>query len=192
MNKLAKRGYETMGTEILPKSTFNNYIQINIINEKAVHEVITFVKPSVVIHCATWTAVDAAENKENKPKVYTINVSGTKHIAEACKETDYKMVYISTNYVFDDQDTENLGLLTQRYKPFNYYGLTKLERELVISGTLEKYFIVRIAWGFGLNGKNFIKTMINIGKVHEGVRVFNDQIGTPTYTYGLARLLMDM
>lgn len=192
MNELKKRGYEGLGTDILPESKFAEYIQLDITNDKAVHETIRKIKPDVVIHCAAWTAVDAAEDEENKPKVYAINVSGTKHIAEASKETDCKMVYISTDYVFDGQGTEPWCPDCKDYKPLNYYGQTKLEGELAVSGTLERYFIVRIAWVFGLNGKNFIKTMINAGKSHEEVRVVNDQIGTPTYTYDLARLLVDM
>lgn len=192
MNELKKRGYEGLGTDILPESKFAGYIQLDITNDQAVHETIRKIKPDVVIHCAAWTAVDAAENEENKPKVYAINVSGTKHIAEACKETGCKMVYISTDYVFDGQGTEPWCPACKDYKPLNYYGQTKLEGELAVSGTLERYFIVRIAWVFGLNGKNFIKTMINAGKAHEEVRVVNDQIGTPTYTYDLARLLVDM
>lgn len=192
MNELKKRGYEGLGTDILPESKFAEYIQLDITNDKAVHETIRKIKPDVVIHCAAWTAVDAAEDEENKPKVYAINVSGTKHITEACKETECKMVYISTDYVFDGQGTEPWCPDCKDYKPLNYYGLTKLEGESVVSGMLKKYFIVRIAWVFGLNGKNFIKTMINVGKSHEEVRVVNDQIGTPTYTYDLARLLVDM
>lgn len=192
MNELAKRGYDAVGTDILPESAFNSYIQLDITNERAVHDVITQTKPDAVIHCAAWTAVDAAEEEENKPKVYAINVLGTKHIAESCKEIGCKMVYISTDYVFDGQGTEPWKPDCKDYKPLNYYGQTKLEGELAVSGTLDKYFIVRIAWVFGLNGKNFIKTMINVGKTHDEVRVVNDQIGTPTYTYDLARLLVDM
>ena len=136
--------------------------------------------------------MDAAEDEENKPKVYAINVSGTENIAEVCKEVNCKMVYISTDYVFDGQGTEPWQPDCKNYDPLNYYGQTKLMGELAVSSILEKYFIVRIAWAFGLNGSNFIKTMINIGKTHDEVRVVNDQIGTPTYTYDLARLLVDM
>ena len=156
------------------------------------HEVIRKVKPDAVIHCAAWTAVDAAEDEENKPKVKAINESGTKYIAEACKEIDCKMVYISTDYVFNGQGTEPWQADCKDYAPQNYYGQTKLDGELAVSRTLDKYFIVRIAWVFGLNGKNFIKTMINAGRVHDEVWVVDDQIGTPTYTYDLARLLVDM
>ena len=192
MNELAKRRCEAIGMDILPESVFNTYIQLDITDEKAVHKAITTIKPDAVIHCAAWTAVDAAENEENKPKVYAINVLGTKHIAKACKEIGCKMVYISTDYVFDGQGTEPWQPDCKDYNPLNYYGQTKLEGELAVSSTLDKYFIVRIAWVFGLNGKNFIKTMINAGKTHDGVRVVNDQIGTPTYTFDLARLLVDM
>lgn len=192
MNELSMRGYEAIGTDILSESAFDNYIQLDITDEKAVHEAVTKINPDAVIHCAAWTAVDAAEEDENKPKVYAINVSGTTHIAEACREIDCKMVYISTDYVFDGQGTEPWQPDCKDYKPLNYYGQTKLEGELAVSSTLDKYFIVRIAWVFGLNGKNFIKTMINVGKTHDEVRVVNDQIGTPTYTFDLARLLVDM
>ena len=192
MNELAKRGYDAIGTDILPESSFNSYMQLDITYEKAVHDVISKTKPDAVVHCAAWTAVDAAEDEENKPKVYAINVLGTKHIAEACKETDCKMVYISTDYVFDGRGTKPWKPDCKDFNPLNYYGQTKLEGELAVINTLDKYFIVRIAWVFGLSGKNFIKTMINVGKTHDKVRVVNDQIGTPTYTYDLARLLADM
>ena len=145
-----------------------------------------------MIHCAAWTAVDAAEEEENKAKVYAVNVTGTQNIAEACKKLDCKMIYISTDYVFNGQGTEPWRADCREYAPLNYYGQTKLEGELAVAKAIEKYFIVRIAWVFGLNGKNFIKTMINVGKTHDAVRVVNDQIGTPTYTYDLARLLVDM
>ena len=192
MNELAKRGYEAVGTDILPESVLSNYIRLDITDEKAVHEAVTELKPDAVIHCAAWTAVDAAEDEENKPKVYAINVLGTKYIAEACREIDCKMIYISTDYVFHGQGTEPWKPDCKDYKPLNYYGQTKLEGELAVSKIIEKFFIIRIAWAFGLNGKNFIKTMINVGKTHGEVRVVNDQIGTPTYTFDLARLLVDM
>ena len=191
MNELARRGYEAIGSDVLPESTFSNYIQLDITDENAVHKAITGINPDAVIHCAAWTAVDAAEDEENKPKVYAVNVSGTKNIAEACKAANCKMVYISTDYVFNGQGTEPWRPDCKDYEPLNYYGQTKLEGELAVS-KLDKYFIVRIAWVFGLNGNNFIKTMINVGKTHGEVRVVNDQIGTPTYTYDLARLLVDM
>ena len=145
-----------------------------------------------MIHCAAWTAVDAAEDEENKAKVYAVNVTGTKNIADVCKNLGCKLIYISTDYVFNGQGTEPWQADCKDFDPLNYYGQTKLEGELAVVETLEKFFIVRIAWVFGLNGKNFIKTMINVGKTHDTVRVVSDQIGTPTYTYDLARLLVDM
>ena len=155
-------------------------------------KVIQEVQPDAVIHCAAWTAVDMAEDDDKVEKVRAVNACGTQNIADACKAVDSKMLYLSTDYVFDGQGTEPWEPDCKDYKPLNVYGQTKLEGELAVSNTLDKYFIVRIAWVFGLNGKNFIKTMINVGKTHDEVRVVNDQIGTPTYTYDLARLLVDM
>ena len=193
MNELKKRGIEAVGSDILPEcDKYENYIPMDITNANQVKEVISAVKPDAVIHCAAWTAVDAAEDEENKPKVKAINADGTKNIANACKEIDAKMMYISTDYVFDGQGEEPWLPDCKEYKPLNVYGETKLDGELVVSSLLKKYFIVRIAWVFGLNGKNFIKTMLNVGKKYDTVRVVNDQIGTPTYTYDLARLLVDM
>ena len=145
-----------------------------------------------MIHCAAWTAVDLAEDEDKQEKVRAINVWGTQNIAEVCKKLDCKITYISTDYVFNGQGTEPWKPDCKDYKPLNVYGQTKLEGELAVSEKLEKYFIVRIAWVFGLNGNNFIKTMLKAGKNHDTVRVVNDQIGTPTYTYDLARLLIDM
>lgn len=201
INELAKRGHESVGSDIQPEYsgiadgdavTKLSYIQLDITDPAAVEKTIMEVKPDAVIHCAAWTAVDLAEDDENIDKVRKINVEGTRHIAETCKKLDCKMTYISTDYVFDGQGTEPWKPDCKDYKPLNVYGQTKLEGEMAVSSTLDKYFIVRIAWVFGLNGKNFIKTMINVGKTHDTVRVVNDQIGTPTYTYDLARLLVDM
>ena len=193
MNELKKRGIEAVGSDILPEcDKYENYIPMDITNAEQVKEVINTVKPDAVIHCAAWTAVDAAEDEENKPKVRAINADGTKNIVNVCKEIDAKMMYISTDYVFDGQGDKPWLPDCKDYKPLNVYGETKLEGELAVSSLLEKYFIVRIAWVFGLNGKNFIKTMLNVGKKYDTVRVVNDQIGTPTYTYDLARLLVDM
>ena len=158
----------------------------------AVSEVITDIRPDAVIHPAAWTAVDAAEDEENQPKVYAINRDGTRSIAEACKAVDCKMIYISTDYVFDGQGERPWQPDDKNYAPLGVYGRSKLAGELAVAETLEKYFIVRIAWAFGVNGKNFVKTMLNVGKKYPEVRVVNDQIGTPTYTYDLARLLVDM
>jgi len=188
INELKRRGYEAIGSDITDSAD----IQLDITDKTAVERVLTENKPDAVIHCAAWTAVDAAEDEENKPKVYAVNVTGTRNIAEACKKLDCKMIYISTDYVFNGQGTEPWSADCKEFAPLNYYGQTKLEGEQAVAELLDKFFIVRIAWVFGLNGKNFIKTMINVGKKYETVRVVNDQIGTPTYTYDLARLLVDM
>ena len=201
MNELAKRGYEGIGSDIAQEYsgvmdgsavTMMPYVQLDITDKEAVEKVVMEVKPDAVIHCAAWTAVDMAEDDDNVDRVRAINAGGTRHIAEVCKKLDCKMIYISTDYVFDGQGTEPWMADCKEYKPLNVYGQTKLEGEQAVSSLLEKYFIVRIAWVFGLNGKNFIKTMLNVGQKYDTVRVVNDQIGTPTYTYDLARLLVDM
>lgn len=191
MNELQKRGHQTIGSDIIDKDD-DNYIKLDITDKKAVEKVISETKPDAVIHCAAWTAVDAAEDDENKDKVFAINSNGTRYIAEACKAADCKMIYISTDYVFNGEGTEPWQPDCKDYAPLCVYGQSKLEGELAVSETLEKYYIVRIAWVFGKNGKNFIKTMLNVGKKYPEVRVVNDQIGTPTYTFDLARLLVDM
>ena len=168
------------------------YIPMDITDADMTERVITSVQPDVVVHCAAWTAVDLAEDDDKVEKVRAINAGGTRNIADVCKKLDCKMVYISTDYVFDGQGDKPWDPDCKDYKPLNVYGQTKLEGELAVAGTLEKYFIVRIAWVFGLNGKNFIKTMLNVGKTHDTVRVVCDQIGTPTYTLDLSRLLVDM
>ena len=201
MNELAARGHEGVGSDIAPvysgiadgsAVTSMPYVQLDITDGDAVASVLAEVKPDVVVHCAAWTAVDAAEDAENKDKVFAINAKGTENITKACKELDCKMIYISTDYVFDGQGDRPWEPDDKNYAPLNVYGESKLQGELAVSSILDKYFIVRIAWVFGLNGKNFIKTMINVGKTHDEVRVVNDQIGTPTYTYDLSRLLVDM
>lgn len=201
MNELAKRGYTGIGSDIAPAYsgiadgsavTTMPYKAMDITNASQVCEVLTEVAPDVVIHCAAWTAVDLAEDSDKREKVHAINAQGTENIAKVCKKLNCKMVYISTDYVFDGQGTEPWKPDCKDYKPLNVYGQTKLDGELAVSGNLEKYFIVRIAWVFGLNGKNFIKTMLNVRKTHDTVRVVNDQIGTPTYTLDLSRLLIDM
>ena len=201
MNELAKRGYEGVGSDIQPvysgvqdgtPVTKAPYISLDITDAESVKNVITEVNPDVVVHCAAWTAVDMAEDDDKVEKVRAINAGGTQNIADVCKVLGCKMMYISTDYVFDGQGTEPWDPDCKDYNPINVYGKTKLEGELAVSNTLEKYFIVRIAWVFGKNGKNFIKTMLKVGKNHDEVRVVNDQIGTPTYTFDLARLLVDM
>lgn len=168
------------------------YVSLDITNKENVENVLTELKPDVIVHCAAWTAVDLAEDDDKVERVRSINAGGTENIAKVCKKLDSKMVYISTDYVFDGQGTEPWTPDCTAYKPLNVYGQTKLEGELAVSVNLDKYFIVRIAWVFGVNGKNFIKTMLNVAKTHSTLRVVNDQIGTPTYTYDLARLLVDM
>lgn len=168
------------------------YVQLDITNRDAVKRTIEKFKPDAIIHCAAWTAVDAAEDEENQEKVDRINHLGTKYIAEAAKSIEAKMLYLSTDYVFDGKGERPWKPDDKCYAPLNVYGQSKLDGELAISSTLDEFFIVRIAWVFGLNGKNFIENMINVGKIHDTVRVVNDQIGTPTYTVDLARLLVDM
>ena len=201
MNELHKRGIEGVGSDLAPAYsgvadgsavTAMPYVQLDITDEAAVQQVLADVKPDAVIHCAAWTAVDAAEDAENVEKVRAINAAGTRHIAAACKELDCKMMYISTDYVFDGQGTAPWQPDCKDYAPLNVYGQTKLAGEQAVADTLEKFFIVRIAWVFGRNGNNFIKTMLNIGKKYDTLRVVCDQIGTPTYTLDLSRLLVDM
>jgi len=198
MLELHKRGHEAVGSgsgscyrgsdavAALP------YVPLEITDRDTVLKTVESLHPDAVIHCAAWTAVDAAEDEENREKVDKINHLGTQYIAEAAKAVDAKLVYISTDYVFDGQGERPWEPDDTCFAPLNVYGQSKLDGELAVANTLEKYFIVRIAWVFGLNGKNFIKTMINVGKTHDTVRVVNDQIGTPTYTLDLARLLVDM
>jgi dTDP-4-dehydrorhamnose reductase len=201
MNELAGRGYEGVGSDIQPFYSGVNdgtpvctmpYVQLDITDKTSVNSVISEVNPDVVIHCAAWTAVDMAEDDDKVEQVRAINAGGTSYIAEVCKKLDCKMIYISTDYVFDGQGTEPWKPDCTDYKPLNVYGQTKLLGEQAVASTLDKYFIVRIAWVFGINGKNFIKTMLNLGKTHDTLSVVSDQIGTPTYTFDLARLLVDM
>lgn len=201
MNELDRRGHQGVGSDIAPvysgiadgsAVTEMPYVPMDITNDAQVRQVMDDVRPDAVIHCAAWTAVDLAEDADKQPKVRAINVDGTAHLAAACKAQDCKMMYISTDYVFNGQGQTPWQPDCKDYQPLNYYGETKLGGELAVSSALEKYFIVRIAWVFGLNGKNFIKTMLQLGKTHDKLRVVCDQIGTPTYTLDLARLLADM
>ena len=195
MNELAARGHECYGSDVLPKEKITlpyNYIQLDITKQEDVEKVIGQLAPDAVVHCAAWTAVDAAEEEENKPKVIAINAMGTQYIAEACKKIDCKLVFISTDYVFNGEGTEPWDADCKEYASLNVYGMSKLLGEQAVAEVLSKFFIVRIAWVFGKNGNNFIKTMLNVGKKYDTLRVVNDQIGTPTYTFDLARLLVDM
>lgn len=201
VNNALKRGYQVWGSDIATEYsgvadrspvTKCVYQQLDITDKEAVERITTERKPDVIIHCAAWTAIDAAEDEENEQRVYAINVDGTRYIAESAKRVDTKMLYLSTDYVFDGKGERPWKPDDKNYAPLNFYGQTKLEGEKAVSFSLDKFFIVRIAWVFGLNGKNFIKTMINAGKTQDTVKVVNDQIGTPTYTLDLARLLVDM
>ena len=183
VNELKKRNHEAIGVDIE---------EMDITDKASVDRVIKQANPDAVIHCAAWTAVDAAEDEDKKEKVHLVNAVGTQYIADVCKELKIKMMYISTDYVFDGQGDTPWDPDCKDYKPLNVYGQTKLEGELAVSAALSDYFIIRIAWVFGKNGKNFIKTMLNVGKTHDTLTVVNDQIGTPTYTYDQARLLVDM
>lgn len=201
MNESIKRGCQSIGSDIALKYSGIQdntpvssapYVKMDITDKKSVENIINSLKPDVVVHCAAWTAVDLAEDEENRDKVQKINVQGTKNIAQACKDNDCKMIYISTDYVFDGQGETPWQPDCRDYNPLNVYGRSKLEGELAVAEILDKYFIVRIAWVFGVNGNNFIRTMIKLSKTHDTIRVVSDQIGTPTYTYDLARLLIDM
>ena len=191
MLELVSRGYEAIGSDLAPTNdTYEQYIPMDITDPDSVQAVIRQADPDVVIHCAAWTAVDLAEEKEDL--VRAINATGTQNIADVCKALDCKMIYISTDYVFDGQGETPWAPDQKNYAPLNIYGQTKLEGELAVANTLEKYFIVRIAWVFGRNGNNFIKTMLNLSNKYDSLRVVCDQIGTPTYTLDLSRLLVDM
>ncbi len=199
INELNKRDIECVGTdirkesELIYKANWNKYIQLDITDKLLVEGIIKEVKPDAIIHCAAWTNVDGAEDEKNKPIVKKINVDGTDNLVKVAKQLGCKFLYISTDYVFSGEGTKPWKPDDKNYSPLNYYGETKLQGELAVSSQLEKFFIVRIAWVFGFNGKNFIKTMLSLAdKGHKELRIVDDQIGTPTYTYDLARLLVDM
>ena len=198
MLELVKRGYEAIGSgsgdsyrgtdEIasLP------YVSLDITDMDAVRLVIGTIKPDAVIHCSAWTAVDAAEEPENFQKVTALNVKGPENIAKACKKIGAKLIYLSTDYVFSGEGNTPWKPDDRCFAPLNVYGESKLAGEFAVSENTDRFFIVRIAWVFGKNGKNFVRTMLNVAKTHDTVRVVYDQIGTPTYTADLARLLVDM
>ena len=201
LNELLRRGHAGIGSGSAPEyrgiedgsaASTAAYVGMNITDADQVMKTVGALHPDAVIHCAAWTNVDGAEDEENIPKVFAVNEDGTRNLALACREVGCRMMYISTDYVFDGQGTDPWQPDCKDFAPLNVYGRSKLAGELAISETMENFFIVRIAWVFGLNGKNFVKTMLNIGKTHDTLRVVNDQIGTPTYTYDLARLLVDM
>jgi dTDP-4-dehydrorhamnose reductase len=199
MLELFKRGHAAVGCGSSPEYhgmqdavASMPYVSLDITDDAAVDRVLQEIKPDCVCHCAAWTAVDAAEEPENKDKVFAVNVDGTRNLARACQALDAKFMYISTDYVFNGQGTEPWKADSKEFAPLNVYGKSKLYGELAVKELLTKYFIVRIAWVFGRNGNNFVKTMLKVGKTHDTLRVVNDQIGTPTYTADLARLLVDM
>lgn len=199
INRLNRKGICAIGSdirqefEIVYKSNLDKYVQLDITDKEAVNKVIEEIKPDAIVHCAAWTNVDGAEDPNNKSLVKKINVDGTDNLVKAAKKMGCKFIYISTDYVFNGEGNKPWKPDDKNYAPLNYYGQTKLEGELSVSSQLEKYFIVRIAWVFGLNGKNFIKTMLSLAdKGYKELRVVDDQIGTPTYTYDLAKLLVDM
>ena len=183
VNELKEKNIEAVGVDIE---------EMDITDKASVDKVIKEVNPDAVIHCAAWTAVDAAEDEDKQEKVKLVNVNGTQNIADVCKELDIKMMYISTDYVFNGEGTEPWQPDCKDYAPQNVYGQTKLDGELAVANTLDKYFIVRIAWVFGKNGNNFIKTLLKVGMNHDQLKVVSDQIGTPTYTFDLAKLLVSM
>ena len=199
INELANRGITAIGTdikseeELINKANWNKYYQCDITDKNQVDLLINNIKPDAIIHCAAWTNVDGAESPDNRPLVKKINVDGTDNLVKAAKEVDAKLLYISTDYVFNGEGTRPWEPDNKNFGPQNYYGETKLQGELTVSSQLDKYFIVRIAWVFGLNGNNFIKTMLKLAdKGYQELSVVDDQIGTPTYTFDLARLLVDM
>lgn len=192
MGELARRGYEAVGADRAESDAEFEHVILDITDADKVMDVVRAVEPDVIVHCAAWTNVDGAEDPANLEVVRAVNVDGTRNLALAAKEMDAKLVYISTDYVFDGTGERPWEPDDKNYAPINVYGQSKLDGELEVARILNKYFIVRIAWVFGKNGKNFIKTMINVGKTHPVVKVVDDQIGTPTYTYDLARLLVDM
>lgn len=195
VNELKKRNHEIFASDIKDDESNSDskyhYVKLDITDKEQTIKVIEEIRPDAIIHCAAWTNVDGAELEENKGIVYRINVEATRNVRDAAKKVDAKLMYISTDYVFDGKGTIPWEPDDKTYSPLNYYGETKLGGELAVS-ELEKFFIVRIAWVFGLNGKNFINTMLNLSKNHDEIRVVNDQIGTPTYTVDLARLFVDM
>ena len=198
MREILRRGYEGVGSDITPGyagiKPFKEmeYCRCDITDSTALYKTLKAINPDVVVHCAAWTAVDAAEDETNREKVFSVNAIGTKNIAVCWKELDCKLIYISTDYVFNGEGEEPWAADCKEYAPLNVYGASKLQGELEIAALLTKFFIVRISWVFGENGNNFVKTMLNVAKKYDTVRVVHDQIGTPTYTYDLAKLLLDM
>ncbi len=190
---LRQRGHTVIGSDLCEKTdTDCQYISMDLTDEEKITQTIDEIKPDAVIHCAAWTAVDAAEDKENIKKVFDINETATKHIACACKKNDCKLLYISTDYVFGDNSELPREEDCKDFAPLNVYGKSKLAGEKAIEEILDTFFVVRISWVFGKNGNNFVKTMVNLSKKYDTLRVVNDQIGSPTYTADLSVLIADM
>lgn len=192
LRELKKRKYEAIGTDLAEENDTNSYVSMDITDEVRVRDILEQIRPEVVVHCAAWTDVDGAEEPENQEKVWDINVEGTRVLAQMCRKWNAKMIYISTDYVFNGQGSLPWKADGERYEPQNFYGRTKLEGERAVQAVLDEYFIVRTSWVFGRNGNNFVKTMLRLGRKYDELRVVSDQVGTPTYTEDLARLLIDM
>lgn len=199
MTELLRRGHEGIGSDLSEHYSGDDalvsamsYRSMDITDAQAVERTLSDVRPDAVIHCAAWTAVDLAEDADKREKVYQINARGPENIARCCQRLGCKMMQISTDYVFSGQGVAPWEPDCQDYAPLSVYGASKLAGEQAVSRLMTRYFIVRIAWLFGLNGKNFIKTMLSLSAKHDTLRVVNDQIGTPTYSSDLARLLVDM
>lgn len=195
IHELTSRGFDCTGSDLGENFTGPEnckYISLDITDYEKVEEAIKNFMPDRIIHCAAWTAVDAAEDEANKDKVFAVNVTGTENIARACKKINSVMTYISTDYIFDGTGEKAWTPEDENFAPLNFYGETKLKGEFAVKKYLEKFFIVRIAWVFGPHGNNFVKTMLKIAENHDTLRVVNDQIGTPTYTPDLSRLLADI
>ncbi len=201
MNELIRRGHTGVGTGSKPQYTGADgntdaakvkYIRMDITDEARVLETVEEVKPDVIVHCASWTAVDSAEDEANRNACFAVNVLGTEYLAKAASRCGCKFIYISTDYVFDGRGDTPWSAESSDFAPLNHYGKTKLEGEFAVKKYLEKYYIVRISWAFGLNGNNFVNTMLKVGETHDEISVVSDQIGNPTYMRDLARLLVDM
>lgn len=193
ISTLKQRGHIVVGSDIISSDIpQSQYISLDLTNKESVFHTINKLKPDAVIHCAAWTAVDMAEDENNIHKVFDINANATEYIACACKQINSKMVYISTDYVFGDDSELPRQEDSKKFAPLNIYGKSKLAGETAVEKNLEQFFIIRISWVFGKNGNNFVKTMLKLSEKLNCLRVINDQIGSPTYTADLSRLIADM
>ena len=199
MNELASRGHQVLGSGLSPAyggkqdgAALLPYAQMDVTDAADVRTVLEAFRPDAVVHCAAWTAVDAAEEPRHRGRVFAVNAAGTRHVAQACGTLGCKMLYMSTDYVFDGQGSDPWQPDGEAFAPLNVYGLSKLEGERAVRDLLDRFFIVRTAWLFGANGHNFVRTMLRLADAHDTLRVVNDQIGTPTCAFDLARLLADM